>query len=318
MQPTLPFDCEPAPIRPLSKTRTIGERSKADERNADQSPEPRNPGDAIAPRGGRRRAAPAGPLEREALRARLAPAALAATVTGVEPKTPSAPPAAFAPVVPSAPLAPVGRFASVAPRGPATPAARAAPRCLAPPATPVPGAHLLVRHPRARRYVISVREDGTVRVTIPRWGSRREALEFAAAQGDWIERQRRRLAERRARRCADSLPPEFEQAVRERAHRELPARLLELAAEHGFEVARVSVRNQKWRWGSCSRRGHICLNWRLVLMPEWVRDYVMIHELMHLRRLDHSARFWKLVERVCPDYRRAREWLRVSCRLPYL
>ena len=84
------------------------------------------------------------------------------------------------------------------------------------------------------------------------------------------------------------------------------------------EVSRVSVRNQKWRWGSCSRRGHICLNWRLVLMPEWVRDYVMIHELMHLRRLDHSARFWKLVERVCPDYRRAREWLRVSCRLPYL
>ena len=87
-------------------------------------------------------------------------------------------------------------------------------------------------------------------------------------------------------------------------------RLLELAAVHGLIVRHVSVRNQKARWGSCSRDGHICLNWRLLRMPREVRDYVMIHELMHLKRMDHSPKFWKLVARACPWYRDARAFLR--------
>ena len=80
--------------------------------------------------------------------------------------------------------------------------------------------------------------------------------------------------------------------------------------ELGLKVSKVSVRNQRWRWGSCSPNGHICLNWRLVTMPPSVRDYVMIHELMHLRRMDHSKKFWKLVAEACPDYEAARTWLR--------
>jgi predicted metal-dependent hydrolase len=87
-------------------------------------------------------------------------------------------------------------------------------------------------------------------------------------------------------------------------------RLLTLAARFGLAVTKVSVRNQKWRWGSCSRRGHICLNWRLVKTPDWVSDYVMIHELMHLKRMDHSRTFWKLVAAACPEYQSARRWLR--------
>ena len=165
------------------------------------------------------------------------------------------------------------------------------------------------RHPRARRYVVHVRGDGTVRVTIPRWGSKREARAFADEQRLWIEAQLRRVEEARARPRV-GLPPDVERAARARAKRELPARLLDLARHHGFAVTRVSVRNQRWRWGSCSRSGHICLNWRLGLMPERVRDYVMIHELMHLKRMDHSPRFWKLVAQACPDYESARQWLR--------
>jgi predicted metal-dependent hydrolase len=166
-----------------------------------------------------------------------------------------------------------------------------------------------VRHPRARRYVVSVRADGSVRVTIPRGGSKREAREFAEAQREWIDRQQRRIEAERAV-VRPIVHAEVEQQHRARAARDLPARLLALARAQGLVVSRVSVRNQRWRWGSCSRSGHICLNWRLVLMPDWVRDYVMIHELMHLKRLDHSPRFWKLVARACPDYERARQWLR--------
>jgi hypothetical protein len=166
-----------------------------------------------------------------------------------------------------------------------------------------------VRHPRARRYVVRVRADGTVRVTIPRWGSKREAREFAAQQRRWIEKQLRRMAEERE--CPRlALAPDVEREMRARARRELPVRLLDLATQHRLVVSRVSVRNQRWRWGSCSRGGHICLNWRLVWMPESVRDYVMIHELMHLRRLDHTPKFWKLVAQACPDYESARRWLR--------
>jgi hypothetical protein len=166
-----------------------------------------------------------------------------------------------------------------------------------------------VRHPRARRYVVRVRGDGTVRVTIPRWGSKREAAAFAEQQRGWIKKQIARLqSDRDVPR--EQFSEDERRAVRVRAQRELPDRLLQLATQFGLHVSRVSVRNQQSRWGSCSPKGHICLNWRLVTMPEWIRDYVIIHELMHLKRLDHSPKFWKLVAAACPEYQRARDWLR--------
>ena len=137
-----------------------------------------------------------------------------------------------------------------------------------------------VRHRRARRYVLRVDPDGRVRVTIPRGGSRREAEAFARRHEEWIARQRARLP-----RETRSL--EHRRALRDQARRELPPRLLARAAQHGLTVSRVSIRNQRSRWGSCGRDGHICLNWRLVLMPQSVSDYILIHELMHLRRMDH-------------------------------
>ena len=169
---------------------------------------------------------------------------------------------------------------------------------------------VFVRHPRAKRYLLRVADDGSVRVTLPRWGSKREGAAFAERERAWIEKQRLRRARERTRPWPLPLSLEAEHELRARAKRELPARLLELAAGHGLEVARVSVRNQRWRWGSCSRKGRICLNWRLVQMPDPVRDYVMIHELMHLKRMDHSPKFWKLVAEACPDFKAARAWLR--------
>jgi len=171
---------------------------------------------------------------------------------------------------------------------------------------------VFTRHPRARRYVLRVGADGVVHVTMPRWGSKREAAAFAERERAWIEKQLRRNADRRTnsedpRTIED---PSATREARDRAKRDLPPRVFELAARYGLTVARVSVRNQRWRWGSCSRAGHICLNWRLVDMPESVRDYVIIHELMHLKRMDHSPRFWKLVEQACPEYQTARRWLR--------
>jgi len=160
-----------------------------------------------------------------------------------------------------------------------------------------------IRHMRARRYVLRVEYDGRLRVTIPRGGSRREAEAFVQRNTEWIAKQRDRARVRLRETHNDH-------ALQQQARNELPKRLLELAARHGLEVTRVTVRNQRSRWGSCGRDGHICLNWRLVLMPAFVRDYVLIHELMHLRRMDHSPAYWRLVADAFPDYLSARDWLR--------
>jgi predicted metal-dependent hydrolase len=199
---------------------------------------------------------------------------------------------------------------------------------LAPSPQPLVPALVFARHPRARRYVIRIMDEGTVRVTVPRWGSKREAAAFAAREHAWIAKQLRARAERelreRERRTMNEEPaasnterqprPDEQRELLARAKKELPSRLLALAALHGLSVSRVSIRNQRWRWGSCSRKGHICLNWRLVTMPESVRDYVLIHELMHLKRMDHSPKFWKLVAEACPGYQNARRWLRTVSR----
>ena len=86
--------------------------------------------------------------------------------------------------------------------------------------------------------------------------------------------------------------------------------MLEYAAVHQLPVRRITVRNQRSRWGSCSRRGTISLNWRLIQAPPFVRDYLILHELSHVREMNHSPRFWREVERVCPDYETAERWLK--------
>jgi predicted metal-dependent hydrolase len=160
-----------------------------------------------------------------------------------------------------------------------------------------------VRMRQARRYVMRVRPDGDLRVTIPRGGSKAEAVRFADRHLEWAERQRSRvLATRR--------PAAVDHDLRTRASRELPPQLLALAARHELTVTRITIRNQRSRWGSCSARGHITLNFRLMLMPEDVREYIVIHELMHVRQANHSIRFWRLVEAACPGFRDAERWLK--------
>jgi predicted metal-dependent hydrolase len=200
----------------------------------------------------------------------------------------------------------------------------------------------VVRHRRARRYVVRVGADGGVRLTVPRGASIDAGLRFAATQAPWIARERLRQLERLApwddgtrvwhrgesvalRRdgarviCGDvrlELAPDadlraaVERHWRDRAAAELPPRCHELAARCALRVARVSVRDQRSRWGACSPRGVITLNWRLVQMPASVSDYVLFHELMHLRQPNHSRRFWREVDAVCPWWREAERWLR--------
>ena len=208
----------------------------------------------------------------------------------------------------------------------------------------------LVPNRRARRYVLRLRPDGSARVTIPRGGSAIEAQRFVRRNSQWLERQYLRMAARptgprewligteillrgepvkiEARSEGERVWIRFggevlavadpeadlrsavEQHLWRLAAKELPPRVLEFAALHRLPVRRVAVRNQKSRWGSCSRRGTISLNWRLIQAPAFVRDYLVVHEIMHLKEMNHSSRFWSEVERAFPDYETAEQWLK--------
>ena len=208
----------------------------------------------------------------------------------------------------------------------------------------------LVRNARARRYVLRLRPDGSARITIPRGGSASEAQRFGERHVAWLENQLSRHAARSQRPTqwllgteilfrgelvklaadvngrsgwvqfgtetikADQAEMDWRVAIEKHlwrlATREFPPLVLELAARHQLTVNRVTVRSQRSRWGSCSRRGTISLNWRLIQTPAFVRDYIVLHELMHLRQMNHSARYWREVEQVCPDYATAERWLK--------
>lgn len=211
---------------------------------------------------------------------------------------------------------------------------------------------LMVHHPRARRYLLRLRADGTVRVTIPRCGTVTAAWDFASRNIGWLEQQFQRLATQpqspvawhpgtellfrgeqvrielespgairfgtervKVAAVAADLRPAVQKHLRQLAAQELPPRVLELAARHSVSVSRVSVRNQKSRWGSCSRRGTISLNWRLIQSPVFVRDYIILHELAHRRQMNHSDKFWQEVARLCPDYPAAERWLKQHAKL---
>lgn len=170
-------------------------------------------------------------------------------------------------------------------------------------AGPEPPRIHFVRMRRARRYVLRLRPDGDLRVTIPRGGSQAEARRFADRHMAWAEGQRARVLEGRR-------PAAEDRELRLRAARDLPPQILALASREGLTVNRVTIRNQRSRWGSCSSRGHITLNFRLMLMPPEVREYILIHELMHLKQANHSIRFWRLVDAACPGFRDAERWLK--------
>jgi predicted metal-dependent hydrolase len=125
------------------------------------------------------------------------------------------------------------------------------------------------------------------------------------AHREWIAQER---AKQRPRLRLD--PRGISESEARRAVRELVGMLVEEEAPLlGVEPKRIQIRDQRSRWGSCSTRGTLSFNWRLVLAPFEVLDYVVVHELCHLREPNHSRRFWRLVEERRPDWRAHRDWL---------
>lgn len=164
------------------------------------------------------------------------------------------------------------------------------------------------RSRRARRITIRVSPSKGVSVSIPWYGTWKYALGVFLSRREWvletIERQQKRLKD-------EPVPtPEEIQAMRAEAKKVLPQRLRELAQEHGFEYNQVRIKHNSSNWGSCSRKGNINLNLNLVRLPDELRDYVLLHELCHLKHPDHGPGFHSLLETLCPEHRKKEKELR--------
>lgn len=208
--------------------------------------------------------------------------------------------------------------------------------------------YIRVSHKAVKYARIRIHHDATVELTVPKYYRQKDIQDLIERKSDWISDKRQLYLQQLANSVifeADKLlwfdclydvkqhsrrddqfstypqpviytrhdleqPDQRIKWYRRKAKIELSERVQSLAEAHEMSYEKVSVRDQKSRWGSCSSRGTISLNWRLVLAPEAVCHYVIIHELAHTRYMNHSRDFWNLVETMAPDYHSSRHWLK--------
>ena len=145
-----------------------------------------------------------------------------------------------------------------------------------------------------------MQSSGLVRLTVPKRHSVRAAELFLRSKAKWIVQQQAKL------KPAESQFPPVEDVATYKKHKSAARKLVREKLEYynhhyGFNYTGVAIRNQKTRWGSCSENGTLSFNYRIVLLPEPLQDYIIVHELCHLQEMNHSSAFWKLVEQTIPQ-----------------
>ncbi len=160
------------------------------------------------------------------------------------------------------------------------------------------------KYKKAKYLRISVKPGGRVVVTTPWRTPQYVAVQFVEKQRQWIEQARAKVL---AQPTPANLGTVAEyNKYKLQAQRLISARLLELNTQYGFPYKLVSIRNQKTRWGSCSKSGTLSFNYRLLFVEPAIRDYVLVHELCHTQQMNHSLKFWQLVSQAVPNYRQLR------------
>lgn len=168
-----------------------------------------------------------------------------------------------------------------------------------------------IKRSNRRTLSIEITQDAAVLVRAPQWVSMREINRFVTKKADWIEKHRAKMLVRMEERSEiKKLTVDEISELAEKAIRELPPKVAYYAERLGVTYGRITIRNQRSRWGSCSSKGNLNFNCLLMLTPEYVQDYVVVHELCHRLEMNHSERFWKLVEMVIPEYPPAKKWLK--------
>ena len=167
---------------------------------------------------------------------------------------------------------------------------------------------------KRRTMGISINEEGEILFRVPLRTSEREIMRMAEEKSHWIITHYLEICAKKNSRPVSDLSAvqrtALEKRYKEAARSYIPKRVAYYHDMTGGTYQRIAIRDQKTRWGSCSSKGTLSFNWRLMLAPPAVLDYVVVHELCHLTHMDHSPAFWQAVEAVCPDYRDLRKWLK--------
>ena len=164
----------------------------------------------------------------------------------------------------------------------------------------------------ARKTIaIQIKPDGEVCLRAPLNMSDDDMRGFISEKSDWIRKTLHRFEDIKKESVA--VTPFTQQEIEELKQKALvyiEPKLKKYAELANVKPAKLTVRNQKTCWGSCSKNGNISINCLVMLMPDEVADYVIVHELCHMKEMNHSKRFWQEVERIIPDYKKRRQWLK--------
>lgn len=164
-----------------------------------------------------------------------------------------------------------------------------------------------------KTVAIQVNSDLSVTVRAPRSASEKDIEEILKKKEAWISKHIEKIKKTKERLEAEpteKLTREKVIALAEEALKVIPARVEYFARVIGVTYGKITIRNQKTKWGSCSSKGNLNFNCLLMLAPPEVLDYVVVHELCHRKQMNHSKAFWSEVEKVLPDYKEARKWLK--------
>lgn len=164
-----------------------------------------------------------------------------------------------------------------------------------------------------KTVAIQVNSDLSVTVRAPRSASEKDIEEILKKKEAWISKHIEKIKETKERVEAEPTEKSTREkviALAEEALKVIPERVEYFAKVIGVTYGKITIRNQKTRWGSCSSKGNLNFNCLLMLAPPEVLDYVVVHELCHRKQMNHSKAFWLEVEKVLPDYKEARKWLK--------
>lgn len=168
---------------------------------------------------------------------------------------------------------------------------------------------------RSKRRTISIEitPEAEVIVRAPYYASVSEINKLIGEKSDWIHKHLQKMSDRQKKKAeapSQELTAQDIKLLATRAKRIIPQRVRYYADIMGVTYGRITIRMQKSRWGSCSSKGNLNFNCLLMRTPDEIIDYVVVHELCHLKEMNHSPRFWAEVEKIFPDYKERRKWLK--------
>ncbi len=161
---------------------------------------------------------------------------------------------------------------------------------------------------RRKTIALQVTAEGDVLVRAPKGYPEKRIQSFVEEHESWI--LQKLIRQQKKQQFWVGVTPEMEEECRRRAKQILPKKAAFYAEKLGVTYGRITIRGQKTRWGSCSREGNLNFNWKLMLFPEEVQDYVVVHELAHRKEMNHSDRFYRCVEEILPNYTESIRWLK--------